>query len=108
MRYFLLLHLLVYFLVDHSRLQAQAVLSFPQKRQYALDLLKEYDPDGWYVVNKMNELAYNNNFDRYADGHTKSSVRNALGTIVHELNHGYSALMAWKIRPKERDKYACY
>jgi hypothetical protein len=89
-------------------LQAQTVLSFPQKRQYALELLKKYDPEGWHIVTKVNQLAYNNNFDRYAEGHTQNSVRDALGTIVHELNHGYSALMAWKLRPRERDKYACY
>jgi hypothetical protein len=91
-----------------TALQAQAVLSFPQKRAYALELLKKYNTEGWYVVSKVNELAYNNNFDRYAEGNAKSNVRDALGTIVHELNHGYSALMAWKLRPRERDKYACY
>lgn len=108
MRYLLLLLLLSCLSLSQSATQAQTVLSFPQKRQYALDLLEKYDPEGWYVVNKMNELSYNNHFDRYAEGHTKKNVRDALGTIVHELNHGYSALMAWKIRPRERDQYACY
>jgi hypothetical protein len=89
-------------------LQAQAVLSFPQKREYALELLKKYNPEGWYIVTKVNQLAYNNHFDRYAEGNTRNNVRDALGTIVHELNHGYSALMAWKLRPRERDQYACY
>jgi hypothetical protein len=108
MKYISLVLLLISLLPDSSGLQAQAVLSFPQKRQYALDLLKKYDPEGWYIVTSVNELAYNNNFDQYAEGNAKNHVRDALGTIVHELNHGYSALMAWKLRPKERDQYACY
>lgn len=89
-------------------LKAQTILSIPQKKQYALEVLKKYDPEGWYVVNKVTSLAVNNNFDRYAEENTRKGVRETLGTVVHELNHGYSALMAWKLRYRERDQYSCY
>lgn len=89
-------------------LHAQTILSIPQKKQYAMELLKKYDPEGWYVVNKVNRLAINNDIDRYADENTRKSVRETLGTVVHEVNHGYSALMAWKLRYRERDQYSCY
>jgi hypothetical protein len=84
------------------------MLSVSQKKQYALEMLQKYDPEGWYVVNKVTELAINNHFDRYAGENTRKSVRETLGTIVHELNHGYSALMAWKLKYRDRDQYSCY
>jgi hypothetical protein len=98
----------IHLLVSVSALKAQTILSIPQKKQYALELLKKYDPEGWYVVNKVTRLSINNNFDRYAEENTRKSVRESLGTVVHEVNHGYSALMAWRLRYKERDQYSCY
>lgn len=89
-------------------LLAQTELDPSQKKQYALEILQEIDPEGWYIVNKVNNLAANNHFDRYIRGNQKQDIRDALGTIVHELNHGYSALMAWKLRPRELDKFLCY
>lgn len=91
-----------------SALWAQYELSPAQKRQYALDLLKEYDPEGHYVITQVNSISRVNPFDRYAEGNRAEHVREALGTMVHELNHGYSALMAWKLRPKEPDSFFCY
>jgi hypothetical protein len=96
------------FFISVLSVEAQPMLSVSQKKQYALEMLKKYNPEGWYVVNKVTELAINNNFDRYAEANTQQSVRETLGTIVHELNHGYSALMAWKLKYRDRDQYSCY
>ncbi len=83
------------------------ILTPKEKRQYALALLQEYNPEGQYIIRMVDTLAFNNAFDRYAEGHTEHAVRDALGTMVHESHHGYSALMAWRLRPKEMDKFAC-
>ena len=87
--------------------KAPDVLSPKEKRQYALGLLQAYNPEGWYIIKMVDTLAHNNAFDRYAEGHTESAVRDALGTMVHESHHGYSALMAWRLQPRQMDKFAC-
>jgi hypothetical protein len=88
--------------------QSQTVLTAQQKRKYAQELLQIYNPEGIYIIKKVDSMAYGNAYDRYVDGNSEQDVREAVGTIVHELNHGYSALMAWKLRPRELDQYACY
>ncbi len=86
---------------------ASVELTPKEKRQYALALLQEYDPEGWSIIKKVDTLAFNNAFDRYADGNTEAHVREAVGTMVHECHHGYSALMAWRLKPNNIDQYAC-
>jgi hypothetical protein len=52
--------------------KATNVLSPKEKRQYALGLLQEYNPEGWYIIKMVDTLAHNNAFDRYAKGIRKA------------------------------------
>jgi len=87
---------------------AQQKLQPKQKRTYALELLKKYNPEGWMILRQVDSLAFRHPYDQYVEGDTEFDVRNGLGTIVHEMNHGYSALLAWKLKPKEAKNYICY
>jgi hypothetical protein len=87
---------------------AQTLLTPVQKRTYALELLKQYDGEGLYVIDQINQLSKDNHFDRYAQEHTHRGVRNSIGTMVHEMNHIYSALMGWKMRPRDKTVHLCY
>lgn len=79
-----------------------------EKREYALQLLKEYNPEGYKIIREVDSLAFRHPFDQYAEEHTAFAVRNALGTMVHEMNHGYGSLLAWKMKPKDTKNYICY
>ncbi|MCU0355409.1 MAG: hypothetical protein MUD08_16975 [Cytophagales bacterium] len=87
---------------------AQQQLNPKEKRAYAVRLLQKYNPAGWHILRQVDSMAYRHPYDQYAEGNTEYDVRNALGTIVHEMNHGYSALLAWKLRPKDSKNHICY
>jgi len=87
---------------------AQQNLQPKEKRAYAIELLKKYNPEGWKIIHQVDSLAFRHPFDQYVEGNTQFDVRNALGTIVHEMNHGYASLLAWKLKPKEAKDHICY
>ncbi len=87
---------------------AQQQLTPKEKREYALSLLEKYNLDGLKIIRSVDSLAFRHPFDQYAEGNTAFDVRNALGTMVHEMNHGYGALLAGKLKPKEANNYICY
>lgn len=87
---------------------AQQSLQPKEKRAYAMDLLKKYNPEGWKILHQVDSLAFHHPFDQYVEGNTQFDVRNSLGTIVHEMNHGYASLLAGKLKPKDAKNYMCY
>ncbi|MDJ1503419.1 hypothetical protein [Xanthocytophaga agilis] len=87
---------------------AQRTLQPKEKRTYAVELLKKYNPEGWKILRQVDSLAFHHPYDQYVEGNTEFDVRNSLGTIVHEMNHGYASLLAGKLKPKDAQNYMCY
>jgi hypothetical protein len=92
----------------YGSLHAQKTLQPKEKREYALKLLQKYNAEGWKIIKQVDSMALHPPFDRFAEGDTEFDVRNAVGTMVHEMNHSYGALLAWKMKPKEAKNYMCY
>ena len=64
-------------------------------RQYVLDLLYQYSPDGYYIVDTyMNEVESATDFMEYYNDSSEALRMDSFNVIVHEMNHGYTGEMA--------------
>ncbi len=64
-------------------------------RQYVLDLLYQYSPDGYYIVDTYrNEVKNGTDFMEYFDGSTEALRMDSFNVIVHEMAHGYTGEIA--------------
>ncbi len=97
--------------------------SFAQVEKVALNLLKKYNKDGYYIITEYIKapskykfgsstvtVMKRNGFKRYIHGKKKKDVVNSLGTVVHEMNHAFTSIMAYqKIKRKDfEDEYYCF
>jgi len=94
-------YFVAFLLVNSKQLYAQ---NKEAVRARCLELLKKYDPDGYYVLTTYaglkNKYAIGSNFTIstgpatdfmvYVDGKTDAEILKDLGTAVHEMFHGYS------------------
>ncbi len=77
-----------------------------QSKTRALVLLKKYNPDGYQILNTylnaptkfkiglMETSSSKTDFGNYIMGADETSILASLGTVVHEINHGYTSLLA--------------
>ncbi len=64
-------------------------------RQYVLDLLYQYSPDGYYIVDTYrDEVENGTDFMEYFDGSTQALRMDSFNVIVHEISHGYTGEIA--------------
>ena len=94
------------------------------KEKKALNLLKKYDPEGYFIItqtiNSPGRYEYGNleitlgsqsGFDFYIDGESTEEIIESLGTVVHEMTHSYTSRMVYTIlqaqqtTPQFGDKY---
>jgi hypothetical protein len=59
-----------------------------------LKLLKQYSPDGYYIVDSYAKNGGGTDFMEYWDGSSDDSRLSSYNTIVHEMAHGVMAEMA--------------
>jgi hypothetical protein len=61
-------------------------------RQFVLDLLYQYSPDGYYIVDTYrNEVKHGTDFMEYYNGTTEALRMDSFNVIVHEISHGYTS-----------------
>jgi len=77
-----------------------------QSKTRALVLLKKYNPEGYQIlkaylnapttfkIGLLETSSSKTDFSMYLMGTDENSIVASLGTVVHEINHGYTSLMA--------------
>jgi hypothetical protein len=91
-------------------LLVSSIFAFSQNsktEKQAMELLKKYNSDGYFIINEYIKapsnykfggtsmrLSKNNNFGRYIHGSRLQDIINSLGTVVHEMNHGFTGIYA--------------
>lgn len=77
-----------------------------QSKTRALVILKKYNPEGYQMLNTylnaptefkigpMITSSSKTDFGNYITGADETSIVASLGTVVHEINHGYTGLLA--------------
>ena len=77
-----------------------------QTKTRTLVILKKYNPEGYQILNTylnapttfkigpMTTTSSKTDFGIYLTGADENSIVASLGTVVHEINHGYTSLLA--------------
>jgi hypothetical protein len=63
-------------------------------RETVLSLLKQYSPDGYFIVDTYMRECGNTDFMEYWDPSSEDSRWDSINTIVHEIAHGYMGELA--------------
>jgi hypothetical protein len=72
----------------------------PELRQFTLDLLETYCPDGYRIVSSMDNLepkVSDTDFTNLIDGNDERACVTSINTIVHEDNHGANTFIGREV-----------
>lgn len=105
---------LIFLLIQFS------IFVFAQKttsEKKALNLLKKYNPEGYYIINTTSNvpnsykfgstsitMGKNYGFAMYIRGNTTADIIKSLNTVVHEMTHDYTSRLVYKIMKEKNMK----